>query len=38
VWQNAICLLETEEPTEKARLIQQVEERTLRLGNVIGLK
>jgi hypothetical protein len=38
VWQNATHLLETREPTEQARLIQQVEEETLGLGNVIGLK
>jgi hypothetical protein len=38
VWQNAICLLETEEPAERDRLIQQVEAETLRLGNVIGLQ
>jgi hypothetical protein len=38
VWHNATRLLETKESTEQARLIQQVEEETLRLGSVIGLK
>ena len=36
VWQNATRLLETQEPSEQARLIHQVEEDTLKIGRIIA--
>lgn len=35
VWDNATLLLETRDPGEHARLVQQVEQDALRLGNLI---